>query len=197
MRRANYHARGSSDIVDTRPPLELALLARTQLRTSSSFVTPRTYVSSRLLTAAREPAWFRAVQVDFRRACASSTTAPSTGVRVLVVDDNVDAAQTLRDFLDHLGHEAALAHDAVEALELASSFKPDVAMLDIGLPVMDGYELARRLREQLGFTKLRPIAVTGYGQDSDRLRARQAGFDHHLVKPITLEALVPLLAAAP
>jgi two-component system CheB/CheR fusion protein len=116
-------------------------------------------------------------------------------MRVLVVDDNVDAAQTLHDFLATLGHEPAIAHDGVAALQLAGSFKPEVAVLDIGLPVMDGYELARRLREQLGRDKLRLIAVTGYGQDSDRARAREAGFDHHLVKPIALDALMPLLAS--
>jgi len=114
-------------------------------------------------------------------------------MRVLVVDDNVDAAQTLHDFLATLGHEPAIAHDGVAALQLAGSFKPEVALLDIGLPVMDGYELARKLREQLGPDKLRLIAVTGYGQDSDRASARAAGFDHHLVKPIAFDALMPLL----
>jgi PAS domain S-box-containing protein len=117
-----------------------------------------------------------------------------SGTRVLVVDDNVDAAHMLRDFLEALGHEPAIAHDGPAALELASSFKPDIAVLDIGLPVMNGYELARRLRETLGSDKLRLIAVTGYGQDSDRARAREVGFDHHLIKPIELDALLSLLA---
>jgi PAS domain S-box-containing protein len=116
-----------------------------------------------------------------------------SGTRVLVVDDNVDAAHMLRDFLQALGHEPAIAHDGQAALELASSFKPDIAVLDIGLPVMNGYELARRLREQLGPDKLRLIAVTGYGQDSDRARAAEVGFDHHLIKPIELDALLSLL----
>ena len=117
----------------------------------------------------------------------------ATGMRILVVDDNVDAAQTLHEFFAMLGHESAVAYDGVAALELARSFKPSIAVLDIGLPVMDGYELARKLREQLGPDKLRLIAVTGYGQETDRARARGAGFDHHLVKPIALAALVPLL----
>jgi signal transduction histidine kinase len=116
-----------------------------------------------------------------------------TGVRVLVVDDNVDAAQMLHEFVVALGHEAAVAYDGGAALELARSFQPDIAVLDIGLPVMDGYELARRMREQLGPKGLRLIAVTGYGQETDRARGREAGFDHHLVKPIALEALEPLL----
>ncbi len=115
-------------------------------------------------------------------------------VRVLVVDDNVDAAQTLHDLLNEVGHEPAVAHDAVAALELARSFRPEVAVLDIGLPGMDGYELARRLRAQHAGAPLRLIAVTGYGQDADRLRAQEAGSDHHLVKPILLETLISLVA---
>jgi CheY-like chemotaxis protein len=117
----------------------------------------------------------------------------SSGRRVLVVDDNVDAAQTLHELLRAIGHETAVAYDGVAALELASSFAPTIAVLDLGLPVMDGYELARKLRERAGPEELRLIAVTGYGQDTDRKRARAAGFDHHLVKPIALEALITLL----
>jgi CheY-like chemotaxis protein len=117
-------------------------------------------------------------------------------MRVLVVDDNVDAAQTLHEFLAALGHRSAIAHDGIAALEVASVFHPDVAVLDIGLPVMDGYELARRLRELAGCGQLRLIAVTGYGQDSDRARSREAGFDHHLVKPIAFDALIPLLSGS-
>jgi PAS domain S-box-containing protein len=120
-----------------------------------------------------------------------------TGRRVLVVDDNVDAAQMLHELLARLGHEAAVAHDGVAALAVAGAFQPDVAMLDIGLPVMDGYELARRLRAQRGASALRLIAVTGYGQDADRMRAQAAGFDHHLIKPITVDTLVALLAVEP
>jgi PAS domain S-box-containing protein len=117
----------------------------------------------------------------------------ATGTRVLVVDDNVDAAHMLRDFLQALGHEPAIAYDAPSALELVARFRPDIAVVDIGLPVMNGYELARRLREQLGHEKLRLIAVTGYGQDTDRARAFAVGFDHHLIKPIELDALLSLL----
>jgi signal transduction histidine kinase len=117
----------------------------------------------------------------------------ATGMRVLVVDDNVDAAQALHEILSTLGHEAAVAHDGMTALDLARSRQPDIAVLDIGLPAMDGYELARRLRELPGGHKLRLIAVTGYGQEADRVRAHEAGFDHHLVKPIALDALFPLL----
>jgi PAS domain S-box-containing protein len=122
---------------------------------------------------------------------------PGGGRRVLVVDDNVDAARTLYALLSELGHVPAVAYDGVVALELAQSFKPNIALLDIGLPVMDGYELAGRLRAQLGEAALRLIAVTGYGQDGDRARAKRAGFNHHLVKPITVEALVTLLDGDP
>jgi len=113
--------------------------------------------------------------------------------RVLVVDDNIDSAMMLDAYLRELGLEPHIAHDGPGALEAVEEFVPDVAVLDIGLPVMDGYELARRLRERLGAQKLRLIAMTGYGQESDKQRAADAGFDHHLVKPIALEALTTLL----
>ncbi len=117
-------------------------------------------------------------------------------MRVLVVDDNVDAAQMLHTLLEHLGHELAMAHDGERALELAREFRPDVALLDIGLPVIDGYEVARRLRQEIG-NKIRLVAVTGYGQESDRKRTREAGFDRHLVKPIAFDELATLLADDP
>jgi CheY-like chemotaxis protein len=123
--------------------------------------------------------------------------APCKSRRVLVVDDNVDAAQTLQDFLAARGHETAMAHDGLSALAIATAFKPAIAVLDIGLPVMDGYELASKLRAEIGPQELRLIAVTGYGQESDRVRTLQAGFDHHLVKPVSLEALVTLLEDEP
>jgi len=116
------------------------------------------------------------------------------GARVLVVDDNIDAAVMLRETLSELGHELQIAHDGPSALELAASFQPDIAVLDIGLPGMSGYELARKLREQRGSDQLRLIALTGYGQEADRARAREFGFDHHLIKPIELDALLALLA---
>ena len=114
--------------------------------------------------------------------------------RVLVVDDNVDAAQGLEELLARLGYVAAIAHDGPHALEVARAFRPEVAVLDIGLPVMDGYELARRLRATLGDARSRLIALTGYGQDADRIRAREAGFDEHLVKPVGIHVLASLLA---
>ncbi len=115
------------------------------------------------------------------------------GKRVLVVDDNADAAETLADLLHGLGHTTSVAHDGPTALSKAAAFRPQVALLDIGLPVMDGYELARRLREQPGLHRVRLLAITGYGQESDRERSRAAGFHEHLVKPVDFVKLAALI----
>jgi CheY-like chemotaxis protein len=120
--------------------------------------------------------------------------APS-GRRILVVDDNADAAQLLAETLRAVGHVTRVAHDGPAALRIASEFRPDAALLDIGLPVMDGYELARRLREQLGDVQL--VAITGYGQAPDKERAIDAGFDEHLVKPVQFERLHAVLNERP
>jgi CheY-like chemotaxis protein len=117
--------------------------------------------------------------------------------RVLVVDDNVDAAATLAELVDLWGHEVRVAYDGRLALEEVSRFQPEVVLLDIGLPQMDGYEVARRLGEQAGRQGLRLVAVTGYGQEEDRRKAEAAGFDDHLVKPVDPDALQQLLAATP
>jgi PAS domain S-box-containing protein len=114
--------------------------------------------------------------------------------RVLVVDDNADAAELLGEALLALGHEVRIANDPLAALTLLAQFRPAVAVLDIGLPVMDGYELAQRIRERPEASGCRLIAVTGYGQEHDRLRSEQAGFETHLVKPIHIEQLVQLIA---
>jgi signal transduction histidine kinase/ActR/RegA family two-component response regulator len=124
----------------------------------------------------------------------TATERPSSGLAVMVVDDNEDAARALGEALEFQGHEVKVVFSAPEALALAARFRPDVGLLDIGLPGMDGYELAVRLREQPGGESLRLIAVTGYGQDSDRRRAAEAGFDHHLTKPVDLARLDTLLA---
>lgn len=118
--------------------------------------------------------------------------APS-GKRVLVVDDNEDGALMLAAVLETRGHAVRVAHDGPGALEVAEAFEPELALLDIGLPVMDGYELAMRLRERPGLEHLTLVAVTGYGQSGDRERSRAAGFDHHLVKPVDLEAIDAVL----
>jgi PAS domain S-box-containing protein len=115
------------------------------------------------------------------------------GVRVLIVDDNVDAAEMLGRWLAEAGHEVKVAHDAAAALEVVGAFAPHVALLDIGLPVLDGYELAPRLRRELNGRACRLIALSGYGQEADRARSEQAGFDQHLVKPVHPQALLALL----
>jgi len=116
--------------------------------------------------------------------------------RVLVVDDNIDAAITLAEMLEHIGCQVALAHDGPSALVVAASFDPDIALLDLGLPIMDGYELAERLRAQRQpGHRLQLVAVTGYGQESDRERTARAGFDRHVVKPVSLRELRDLITA--
>lgn len=109
--------------------------------------------------------------------------------KIMVVDDNEDAAELLAVLLRRMGNKTRITHDAHSALELVEEFQPDVAVLDIGLPVMDGYELARRLRALPCAKSIRLVALTGYGQPSDRERAMAAGFDAHLVKPIGMDAL--------
>ena len=123
--------------------------------------------------------------------------ARSSGRLLLVVDDNTDAADSLAMLLRLQGHEVRVAHDGPAALEMAKGYRPEMVFLDIGMPGMDGYEVARRLRRQPGLEKVRLAALTGWGQEEDRRRTAEAGFDHHLVKPVepgTLEALLESLA---
>jgi CheY-like chemotaxis protein len=118
-------------------------------------------------------------------------------LKVLVVDDNADAANTLNMLLDASGHEVFTEYTAVKAIERTREVHPQVCLLDIGLPDMDGCELARRLRALPGMAKATMIAVSGYGQEQDKQRSADAGFDHHLVKPINTGKLLKLLAQAP
>jgi len=115
--------------------------------------------------------------------------------RVLIVDDNEDAANSLAMILKLSGHETTPVYTAEDALERASTFKPDVVLLDIGLPGMDGYEVAQKMRELPGLRGIRLVALTGYGRSDDRLRAREAGFDDHLTKPVEFAVLDRALAA--
>jgi CheY-like chemotaxis protein len=114
-------------------------------------------------------------------------------LRVLVLEDNVDAAQILEQLLELNGHEVQMAIDGESGLEVASSFHPHVVLCDIGLPRMNGYDVAVRLRQQPEFRATRLIALTGYGQEDDRARAREAGFDYHLTKPVEPEVLLKLI----
>jgi CheY-like chemotaxis protein len=113
--------------------------------------------------------------------------------RVLVVDDNVDAANMIAIMLQLFGHLTETVYSAQSALEMAVEYRPDFVVLDIGLPGMDGYEVARRLRQIPELKDIRLIAATGYGQDADRQRSEEAGFDYHLVKPIDPEKLQTVL----
>lgn len=116
-------------------------------------------------------------------------------LRVLVVDDNADSAETMSTLVSIWGHDVYMAHDAKSALEAARAHSPQVVLLDIGLPEISGYEVAAQLRQIPGLDKATLIAMTGYGQEDDRLRAKEAGFAHHLTKPVNPEALRELLAS--
>jgi PAS domain S-box-containing protein len=120
---------------------------------------------------------------------AAAAQAGAIGPKILVVDDNEDGAEVLTLALSYKGYDMRVAHDAPTALRIAAEFLPDVAVVDIGLPVMDGYELASNLRKIPGLEGLRLIALTGYGQESDRRKSQEAGFHRHLVKPADLDAL--------
>ncbi len=130
---------------------------------------------------------------DTAKVSSKETPAAQRVVRVLLVDDNVDAAQSLAMLLRLSGHEVAVAHDGPTALQAAEAQPPEVALLDISLPGMDGYELARRLRSQPALGRPLLIALTGWGLEEERRRSKEAGFDHHLLKPVDLATLQGLL----
>jgi PAS domain S-box-containing protein len=122
-------------------------------------------------------------------------SATAQKLRVLVVDDNEDGAAMLAEALEMLGYRTTVANDGPTALRIAGEFEPHVALLDIGLPLMDGFELANRLRA--GWPDVKLVAITGYGQDTDRRQTRDAGFQAHLTKPVDLEKLAGILASLP
>ena len=124
-------------------------------------------------------------------------TPGSESVRsVLVVDDNKDAADSLAMLLQFEGCTVSTAADGAEALDAFDRMQPEIVLLDIGLPDIDGYELARRIRSRQGLRKTLLIALTGWGQEQDRRRAAQAGFDEHLTKPVNLDLLRMLMSVA-
>ena len=138
---------------------------------------------------------------------ASATTAPNSKrgaqatsmrdkLRVLVVDDNEDAADTMQLLLSHLGADVSVAYDGEAAIEAFASLRASVVFVDIGMPGMDGYELARRLRDQFSAERPTIVGLSGWGQEEDRRRGREAGFDHHLIKPADLGAVQAILAGA-
>ncbi|MED5619967.1 response regulator [Ideonella sp. BN130291] len=114
--------------------------------------------------------------------------------RVLVVDDNRDAADTLALLLELMGHEIRTAHDGPQALQAAEQFQPEIVLLDIGLPGMNGYEVCRKLRQQPWGRVATVVALTGWGQAEDQRQASEAGFDRHLIKPVEESVLLKLLS---
>jgi len=120
-----------------------------------------------------------------------------SGCRILVVDDNVDSAETLGMLLKLMGNEIRTAHDGLAAVEAAEAFRPELVLLDIGLPNLNGYDVARRIRQQLWGRDVTLVALTGWGQDEDRHRSQEAGFNLHIVKPVEIKALEELLAGLP
>ena len=128
----------------------------------------------------------------------SPTKVPSQttkGCRVLVVDDNADAAQTLRMLLEQAAHEVRVANDGRKVLETILDFRPQLVLLDIGLPGLDGFQVAKSIRQEPMLKGILLVAITGYGRESDRLRSSEAGFDHHLVKPAKFSEVEAILAA--
>ncbi len=114
--------------------------------------------------------------------------------RVLIVEDNAELAEGLAMVLAAQGHDVDVAHEGLRGVETARSRTPDVVLLDIGLPGMSGYEVAERLRAEPGLEGVILVALTGYDEDTERQRSRAAGFDHHLVKPIAMDAVTELVA---
>ena len=114
--------------------------------------------------------------------------------RVLAVDDNRDTVETLQMLLDAFGHDTRVAYDGATAIEVARAFRPDVVLLDLAMPAMNGFEVAAQIFELLGSGNVTIIALTGYGQEADARRTRDAGFSDHLVKPVEPAALAAVLA---
>lgn len=124
----------------------------------------------------------------------SKAEATRSGRRVLVVDDNEDAAESLAALLRLFGHEATVAFDGEQALEVASEMKPDLVLLDLGMPRMDGHEVARRMRAAGWGQTMKIVALSGFGDTTDRVRSLEAGCNDHLVKPVSPSDLEAVLA---
>ncbi len=141
----------------------------------------------------RIPCLLQAQEPDAARGAPEDASQPVAALKVLIVDDNIDAAETLSTVLGLMGHQTQTAYDGESVLQAAGSFLPDVILLDIGLPRMSGYEVARQLRADPRFGRTVLVAVTGWGSDADRRRSTEAGFDDHLTKPVDLLDLEALL----
>jgi PAS domain S-box-containing protein len=143
----------------------------------------------RLPVARSEPETAVAIRED-----ANPTPTEQRPIRILIADDNKDAAALMKEMLEIQGHLVEIAHDGMAALDLAKAFHPDVALLDIGMPLMNGYELAQAMRQVPQLRSTRLAAITGWGAEADRARTREAGFDYHLTKPVDCEALNGVLS---
>jgi len=141
----------------------------------------------------RLPALPASATLDEIATPAPAASEPRVSRRVLVVDDNTDNAELLRILLEEEGHETYMAHDGVEGLAAAERLRPDVVLMDLGLPRIDGLDACRRIREQPWGKRILVIAITGWGQDVDRRKSQEAGFDHHLVKPVDARAITALM----
>jgi CheY-like chemotaxis protein len=140
-----------------------------------------------------------AAGVDGAVTAGAVANAPVASCRVLVADDLRDSADSLALLIELMGHAVEIAYDGEAALQAAEQFRPDIVLLDLGMPKLDGFEVSRRIRALPWGASVRLVAQSGWGQDEDRRRSAEAGFDHHLVKPIdpaALEALMQALAAA-
>jgi len=132
---------------------------------------------------------------DESAAPAARKTAPAgAGSRILVVDDNVDSAEVLGALLEHMGHEVFVAYTGARALEVAHERRPDVVLLDLALPDVSGFDVARSMRKDPGLAAARIVGLTGFGSDEHRKRAKEAGLDDYLVKPVDADRLGKLLA---
>jgi PAS domain S-box-containing protein len=141
----------------------------------------------------RLPALAAAAVASAGSPLARGSLRPTVRRRILVVDDNQDAARLLAELLEARGHDVRTAFDGPDALRVADRFRPELAFLDLGLPVMDGYELAERLRASTAHASLHLVALSGYSQESDRSRTRAAGFHHHLAKPVSMDAVFEVI----
>ncbi len=121
----------------------------------------------------------------------------SSAQRILIVEDNQDSAMSLKMLLEVLGHVVDVVHDGEGAIDAAAAHRPDVILMDIGLPGLSGYDAARRIRKECRDASMLIVALTGWGQEQDRQRSVDAGIDHHLVKPLDLDELRQILASAP
>jgi PAS domain S-box-containing protein len=143
----------------------------------------------------------RAVQIAEPAPAAAAAAAvvaprdPGPALRLLLVDDSVDAATLLAMVLEADGYDVRVAHEGKQALEVAAQFEPEIVLLDLGLPGMDGFQLAREMRKLVHTANALLVAVTGYGQAADRLRSQEAGFDHHLVKPVSADEIQRVIAS--